>query len=441
VTSPTNYTTFYTVPSPLPSAEPGYIINSQPSNLATMLAKIAATATRVMYLSTDSLGNPNAVVGTYFEPTAPWTGIGARPLISMAPGTMGQGDQCCPSKLFNQVVYCGGQKNIMAEYQAGNVAAKVDAGHAVFVTDYENLGTSFSTGSAPTFANRLAQGHAVIDGALAALNLPNTSLTSSSKIVFWGYDQGGGAAGAAAELLQTYSPTLYASGRVVGAYCGSPPSNFFDLIQNLDRSVVAGVVAYLINGLKVTYPSNVTAINAALTTLGAGWCVNSQNFCVLQTAMTYGMSPLAPLFTSCTTLDDVIRLVATEPFHTMLAAQGLGTVKPAVPVLIDINANDPIISYTSAVQLAQNWCALGADVQLYTSTAAIPTLGLQKTALIHFVAAQTDDAVSLQWCTDRFNGVATSPNCAAIGTARIAAASLAATATLGSTAGLGGGGS
>src|ERR1700757_745267 len=221
----TNYTTFYTVPSPI-TGTPGTIVKSEVSNLATVMVSIPAKATRVMYVSTDALGYANVVTGTYFEPNnIPWTGVGPRPLVVMAPATMGQGDQCAPSRLVNQVLFCGGNKNFMAEYQAGNIASKVKAGMAVFLTDYENMGTSFSTGKNSTFCNRKAQAHAVIDGAKAALNLSGTSLTSSSKICFQGYSQGGGAAGAAAELLTSYAPTLT---NVVGACMGAPPNNFFN---------------------------------------------------------------------------------------------------------------------------------------------------------------------------------------------------------------------
>ena len=431
-----SYATFYKPPSPLPSNSSGYIMKQEPSNLATMIVNIPATATRVMYLSKDSLNVANAVVGTYFEPTAPWTGVGSRPLVSMAPGTMGQGDQCAPSRLFNQVVFCGGQKNIMAEYQAGNVKAKVEAGMAVFVTDYENMGTRFATGKAPTFANRLAQGHAVIDGAKAALNLAGTSLTSSSKIIFWGYDQGAGAAGAAAELLNAYAPTSGAWNptRVVGAYLGSPPANLFDLLTNLDASVMVGVVAYLINGWKVTYPANVSAINAAMTPLGTSWLVNSQNMCAVETGMTYGFKSFAPLFVGCTTEDDVIRLMNREPFRTMIADQNLGTVVNNCPVMIGINPNDPFTSFVSAATLAQQWHVLGGDVQLFTSTVAVPTLGLSRTGLIHYLQVQTDDATSLAWCTDRFNGVATTPNPEFVGTSYTGTATLAMVAASASSA-------
>jgi triacylglycerol lipase len=347
----------------------------------------------------------------------------------MAPGTMGQGDQCAPSRLFNQVVYCGGQKNIMAEYQAGNVAAKVDAGIAVFVTDYENMGTNFATHKAPTFANRLAQGHAVIDGAKAALNLAGTSLTTSSKIIFWGYDQGGAAAGAAAELLASYAPTSgsWNPSRVVGAYCGSPPANLFDLLTNLDASVMVGVVAFLLNGFKVSYPGNASAISTALSPLGTSWLVKSQNMCVLESAMTFGFKPIAPLFDDLTTQDEVIRLMNQNPWRTMLADQQLGTVVPGCPIFIDINPNDPFTSLVAATRLAQQWTTLGGDVQLFTSSVAVPTLGLSRTGLIHYISAQTDDAESLQWCNDRFNGVATTPNPEAIGTEHTGTTTLALT--------------
>ncbi len=111
----------------------------------------------------------------------------------------------------------------------------------------------------------------------------------------------------------------------------------------------------------------------------------------------------------------------------MIADQNLGTTIPNTPVLIGINPNDPFTSYVSAATLAQQWDDLGGDVQLFTSTVAVPTLGLSRTGLIHYISAQTDDATSLSWCTDRFNSVATTPNSAAIGVAYTGTATMAMT--------------
>ena len=91
---------FYTPPATLPAAN-GALVRSEPLPLALSLPGITGTlpgrATRLMYKSTDSNGGPVAVTGAYLEPSAAWTGGGARPLVAVAPGTMGQGDQCSAS--------------------------------------------------------------------------------------------------------------------------------------------------------------------------------------------------------------------------------------------------------------------------------------------------------------------------------------------------------
>ncbi|MDI6630722.1 MAG: lipase, partial [Rhodococcus sp. (in: high G+C Gram-positive bacteria)] len=91
---------FYIPPSPLPAGSPGDVIRSEPSHLALSVPGIGGplpgAATRIMYRSNDSNGEANAVTGTYIDPAAAWTGPGPRPLVVLAPGTQGQGDQCAP---------------------------------------------------------------------------------------------------------------------------------------------------------------------------------------------------------------------------------------------------------------------------------------------------------------------------------------------------------
>jgi len=103
------YGEFYTPSDPLPAGNPGDLIRSEPMRIvyepSGLLGSWVATATRIMYLSTDSRGKPTAVTGTYFEPDRPWPGAGPRPLIAFAPGTQGQGDQCAPSRVFGQSIH------------------------------------------------------------------------------------------------------------------------------------------------------------------------------------------------------------------------------------------------------------------------------------------------------------------------------------------------
>src|SRR5690242_9009791 len=91
---------FYTPPATLPAAN-GALVRSEPLPLALSLPGITGPlpgrATRIMYRSTDSTGTAVAVTGAYIEPAAPWWGGGARPLVAVAPGTLGQGDQCSAS--------------------------------------------------------------------------------------------------------------------------------------------------------------------------------------------------------------------------------------------------------------------------------------------------------------------------------------------------------
>src|SRR5262249_43053999 len=65
------YAEFYTPPDPLLPGQPGDLIRTEPSRMVLepsgQLGRSAATATRIMYRSTDARGNPVAVTGTYFE--------------------------------------------------------------------------------------------------------------------------------------------------------------------------------------------------------------------------------------------------------------------------------------------------------------------------------------------------------------------------------------
>lgn len=138
------YAEFYTQPQPLPEGEPGDLIRFEPSRLVLepsgQLGGYIATGTRIMYHSRDTRDRPIAVTGTYFEPDNPWPGEGPRPLIAFAAGTYGQGDQCAPSRLFNQGIHYSGGFDLTFNYEEGFVATMVARGFAVVVTDYEGLG-------------------------------------------------------------------------------------------------------------------------------------------------------------------------------------------------------------------------------------------------------------------------------------------------------------
>lgn len=183
---------FYTPPTGLPQAD-GTLIRSEPLPLALSLpglrGPLPGRATRLMYKSTDSTGRPVAVTGAYIEPTARWKGTGPRPLVVVAPGTLGQGDQCAASLGLEHPVLFNG-RTLSVGYENLSIYRLLARGAAVVVTDYVGLG---ATDRLHTYVNRVDGAHAVLDAARAARSVAGASVTPASPVGLFGYSQGGGA--------------------------------------------------------------------------------------------------------------------------------------------------------------------------------------------------------------------------------------------------------
>ncbi len=285
------YAEFYTPPDPLPTGQPGDVIRTEQSRLVLepsgQLGAIMASGTRIMYRSNDTRGNPIAVTGTYFEPYNAWPGKGPRPLISYAPGTQGQGNQCAPSRMFNQGIHYSGGWDIMFNYEELFVATMVARGFAIVMTDYEGLGTP----SMHTYVGRVAEGQAVLDAARAAMRLPGTSLDPHGPVALWGYSQGGGATASAAELAPSYAPDLH----IVGTYAGAPPADLKVLLPYADGSALVGVVGYALNSVMGAYPEVADAIRSKMTPRGLAMLESVSRQCIGQTVLDFHVPPSAAL--------------------------------------------------------------------------------------------------------------------------------------------------
>src|SRR6478672_10961493 len=138
------YEEFYTPPDPLPPGQPGDLIRTEPSRLALepsgQLGAYVGTGTRIMYRSTDAQGNPVAVTGTYIEPDVPWPGNGPRPLLAYATGPYGAGEQCAPSRLFNQGIHFSQGFDLTLNVEEGWIATMLARGFAIVVTDGVGMG-------------------------------------------------------------------------------------------------------------------------------------------------------------------------------------------------------------------------------------------------------------------------------------------------------------
>ena len=393
------YQEFYTPPDPLPPGAPGDLIRTEPSRLVLepsgQLGMIMADATRIMYRSTDVHGNPMVVTGTYFEPYNDWPGVGPRPLLVYGPGTQGQGDQCAPSRQFNQGIHWRPYLDLAFNYEEMFVSTMVARGFAIVMTDYQGLGTP----GLHTYVGRVPQGDAMLDAARAAKKLPGTSLDPDGPIAFWGYSQGGGAAASAAELAPTYAPEL----KIVGTYAGAPPADLKELFPYADGSVLVGAVGYALNSVMTAYPEHADAIRAKLTPRGEDFLFKVADQCVAETLAKFMFRHLQPYFN-----EDINELVNEEPFSGLFDEQKLGRFEPNAPVMILSNRYDPLVPWTGANQLGRDWCAQGADVQFWTNEE--PPF-LNKAIINHALPMFVDGERGMQWIADRFNGLPTTPNC------------------------------
>ncbi|MDV2477819.1 lipase [Rhodococcus zopfii] len=393
---------FYAPPSPLPAGNPGDVLRSEPSDLAirvpTTNGVFPAQGTRLLYRSHDANGVPNAVGGTYLEPSTPWSGPGERPLVVLAPGTQGQGDRCAPSKALNYLVDYNPPLDLFTEYELLSINVMLLQGIAVVVTDYDGLGTP----GHHTYVNRLAEGHAVLDAARAAQQLPGTSIPDNGPVGLFGYSQGGGAAAAAAELAPSYAPDL----DLRGVYAGAPPADLAATLAQIDGTALTGVIGYTINGLQEAYPEITDEIDAEINDHGREMLTQVANECVPETIFRHGFQRTSDYTRTGEPLAVVLERLPQA--QAVVDEQRIGRLKPQVPVLVQHGTQDDAVPYGQGRQLALDWCAQGATVQF--SPNLTPPI-LPGFVINHLSPMLMSMPESVSYMIDRFHGKPAPSNC------------------------------
>ncbi len=393
---------FYTPPAQLPSAN-GQVIRSEPQKLAVTIegqdGGAPGTGTRIMYKSTDAAGRAVAVTGSYLEPAKRWTGSGPRPLVAFAAGTQGQGDLCAPSKQLSSTIDVR-PGALSAGYEVPAIYGLLDQGIAVVVTDYIGLGTPDRL---HTYTTRTDVGNALLDAARAARNLPGTSLTSSSPIGLYGYSQGGGATGAAAELAPSYAPEL----NIKGAYVGAPPADLLAVLKKVDGTLLTGVIGYAINGLLEYSPELRTILDRETNQAGKDALAKVQTQCTVDTALGFGFKKTSEWTTNGKSAAEVVE--ENPAALAIVEKQRLGKVKAGVPTLVVTGTQDDIVDHAQAKKVAQNWCSLGSKVEY---APAIQVVGTGGTGLNHITPIFSEAGKARSYLIDRFNGKSAPSNCA-----------------------------
>ncbi|WP_037577863.1 lipase family protein [Phaeacidiphilus oryzae] len=397
---------FYDPPAQLPSTD-GALVRTEPLRLALSLpglnGPLPGTATRLMYRSTDSGGRPVAVTGAYIQPSAAWHGTGPRPVVAVASGTMGQGDQCAPSlALQNPLTVTAGTLSV--GYEDLGIYRLLARGIAVVATYYVGLG---STDRLHTYVNRVDEGHALLDAVRAARELPGTDLAPDSKVGLYGYSQGGGASAAAAELQPSYAPDV----QLAGVYSGAPPADLAAVVKGIDGSALAGALGWSINGFAQSYPRLKAVVDRYVNAQGKAALADLSTMCVGDAILHYGFQRSTSWTKDGESLS---RIIAEVPaLQQVLDDQRIGDGEPAsgVPVRIATGTRDDIVPHAQARQLAVEWCAKGADVDYVP--VRLPNLG-DKLLTNHLAPMIADQTAAISWMADRLNGEPAASNCAGL---------------------------
>ncbi|MFI6578417.1 lipase family protein [Nocardiopsis sp. NPDC050513] len=366
---------FFQPPDPLPAGEPGDIIRAEPADAFTdalRVGRFPADVWRVMYLSTDALGEPMAVTATVMAPTAPWEGGGERPLVAYAIGTHGIGDHCAPSNGLEQGL----------EYEASLMERYVDDGYALVVTDYEGFGTPGDH----TFMVGRSQGPAVLDSLRAATRLDEAGISPDAPMGVNGFSQGGGSAVWAAQLHPEYAPEL----PLVGVAAGAVPADLHQVAEFLDGGTYFSLMSLAAIGLSSAYPE--LPLEERMTDDGAELMDTLRDSCTVD-AIPHGMFRTMDGITTA-------ELLNSPEWQARLAENLPGGTAPTVPLFMYHSALDDAIPMGQAEELRDTYCAAGANVQWRRTYSGS-----------HVMSLFIDHDRAHDWMADRFAGEPTNSTC------------------------------
>lgn len=346
-------------------------------------------AEKIMYSTTDAHGGGVPVSGYVVEPTVPWTGAGERPTVVIGRGTVGQGDQCAPSRnwpLDNQPAPLISGRTVSLEGLYDWVFAS--AGVRVVVTDFVGMGTP----GMHTYMNRSEQAHAMLDAARATRNLVTERGGDFGKVAFYGHSQGGGASAAAAELASEYAPDV----DVAGSYSSAPPADLMAVQRHIDGSDLMGAVGFTINSLAARYPELNSDLQSQLSPDGFAALEDLSTKCTNEIKEKYGYRTTSEWTNSGQKLDAILDEAPTG--RAVIEEQRLGRRVPHAPAMIVSGPHDPTVDYQQAKNLAGEWCQQGGAV-VYRDD-IMPPLGDYN----HFVQAVSGAPFGVGFLLDRFNG-------------------------------------
>jgi hypothetical protein len=330
-------------PEPLPTisdaalAARGTVVSSSPLDLAPEVAARIGSAERVVYNSVSPEdGATTEVSGTVFLPkgTPP---DGGWPMLSYGHPTTGT-EVSCGASLY---------QNLLGS--AETIAAIVESGTAVAMTDYEGLG---QPGRAHPYLEPRAAAFNMIDAVRA---LKNTFPTVSNRWLALGGSQGGSAAWAASEYAGDYGSGL----DFIGAVAVSPPAEITGLAQEAKDGTLTPaqvqIMPLVIAGLKAIHPELVLSdylSGVALSQLSVlGGCDPAQAEAKSSANAALDGTQVVP-----------VSQEATDQLKTWLGEFTLPKRQAAGPLLVINGGKDDLVLQDWVASAVQRACSFGDQI-------------------------------------------------------------------------------
>ncbi|MEU1208706.1 lipase family protein [Nocardia sp. NPDC005825] len=328
---------FYAVPGDLAGLANGAILDSRPISASAGPVPLSTRAWQVKYKTLDTHDRPTATVATVLVPTAPWTGPGPRPLVSLQSAEDGVGLRCAPSLTLRGGGLLGGSlTDIVVQ-----LPKLIERGWGVVVPDWEGPDSAF--GSAPMAA------HGVLDGIRAARAFEPAGFAADTPIGLWGYSGGGFASIVAAQFQPSYAPEL----SFAGIAAGGAPGDERAVYHAANGGPFGGAVPVLFVGISRGFPE--ARLESYLNDTGRRIVAESQTDCLPDAgARNPGLD-----FGDSLNAEGVEKLMSLLWSNSPLAQPGV----PESPMYLYHAVGDELVVYPPAKALVERLCAAGVTVE------------------------------------------------------------------------------
>ncbi|WP_405138435.1 lipase family protein [Nocardia sp. NBC_01388] len=363
---------FYDAPSNLAELGNGTIIHSREIAPYGLPVPLPITTWQVQYKSTDAQGAPTTGMATLVVPTAPWTGPGARPLVSYQLAEDSLSTRCATSYSLRAGFAPGGPGPDNTNTEAPVAAALLQRNWAVVMSDYQ--------GPQSRFLDSRQSGHSVLDGIRAALAFGPAGLAPDSPLGLMGYSGGSLASIWAGQQEPDYAPEL----RLTGLAVGGLPANLAHALQVTSGTYTAGLGMLALAAFSRVAPE--ADIPSLLNDRGRTMIAENNQSCGTEFITKYAF----------TNLDDYTLApdIGADPRIVALAEQNrLDAASPAGPTYVWHSTGDDVLPIADTDQVVRNWCGQGATITYVRTN--IPT---------HLGAAYPGIPAAIDYLDQRFGG-------------------------------------